>query len=106
MKSIWLVPILPFALSGHGLAEEAKPRHPSDPAASGSNVVYQSSFKAYTPFQDQQPESWRQVNDTIGKLRGHIDHIKPLDAPAGQAPAPPRGRASNPSSRPAINPLR
>lgn len=58
--------------------------------------TYQSVFADYKPLQDEALHDWRQVNDEMGRLRGHMghlganrsappsphDHGKPIDRPA------------------------
>jgi hypothetical protein len=67
------------------------------PPASAQTGSYQSVFAGYQPFQDEPVRDWRQANDDMGRLRGHMGHLEssvsPTDgtddqanATAGQAP--------------------
>lgn len=50
-----------------------------------SSNQYQSVFADYKPLQDEALHDWRQVNDEMGRLRGHMGHLE-SNQPATQSP--------------------
>lgn len=48
-------------------------------------VTYESAFKGYRPYVDPELARWREANDEMGRLNGHVGH---LPAPAGPGGAP------------------
>ena len=74
-------------LSLHAFAQEKPKKHPSDADAPPTAFTYQSAFERYRPPPEPQetPDKlWRAANDEMGKLGGHMGHIKdePPAAPA------------------------
>lgn len=78
-----------------------------DPVQSGARVPeikHESAFEKYAPYREQPLAAWREVNDEVARVGGHIgmfggaghaDHGQPGPAPAsaskeapGQSPAP------------------
>lgn len=49
-----------------------------------SSETYQSAFADYRPFQDETVQDWRESNDEMGRLRGHMGHLD-VPPPVGQA---------------------
>lgn len=62
-------------------ARGAEPADPADAAAVVPAAEYRSAFSGYEPFRESQPGAWRELNDTVGRLKGHAGHV--------QEPAPP-----------------
>ena len=66
--------------------EIQKKAHPADADAASTRFTYQSAFKSYRPASDP-PETpdriWRAANEDMGKLGGHMGHIKD-EPPAGK----------------------
>jgi hypothetical protein len=65
---------------------------PIDPKAATPVRPYESSFKDYRPYVDPEIARWRQSNEEMGSLGGHIGHI-PRDTgatvkPGAKPPAP------------------
>ena len=77
-----------------------------DPVQSGARVPeikHESAFEKYAPYREQPLAAWREVNDEVARVGGHIgmfggaghaDHGQPGPAPAsaskeapGQSPA-------------------
>ncbi len=44
---------------------------PRDPAAAVAPVKYESAFAGYAPYREEKLAPWRDVNDEVGKVRGH-----------------------------------
>jgi len=63
----------------------APPPH-NAPAVSAA-AKYRSTFTDYRPYQDPQPDSWRELNERARVLGGHRGQMRP-EAPAASAPAP------------------
>jgi hypothetical protein len=62
-----LWPIMSFAQPA------AKP-DPGDAAASVPMTRYDSAFRGYQAYQEQQPGAWREQNDEVGRVGGHAQH--------------------------------
>lgn len=64
--------------------------NPLDANAPASASTYESAFKNYQAAADEQvspDKAWRAANDEVGKLGGHMGHLKREAAEAG-APSP------------------
>ena len=59
---------------------------PADPKATVPARAYESSFKDYQPYADPEVVRWRQSNEEMGRLGGHMGHV-PRDAGATAKPA-------------------
>ncbi len=70
---------------------------PSDPAAASPGVAYRSAFQGYERWRDGPKAPWRDSNDTVARMGGHMGHVEetaPPQAPASGQPAagqPPAG---------------
>jgi hypothetical protein len=73
----------------HGIAAAASTPTPA--------LRYQSAFESYRAWRDEPMESWRDVNDRVGRVGGHAGVLK---AESGEAPAQP----SQPPGKPAHSP--
>jgi len=61
------------ALAPPALAQtHSTPPHPGDPAAKVPALKYESAFTGYSPFREEKLVPWREVNDEVGKVRGHV----------------------------------
>jgi hypothetical protein len=68
----YIVLVALVALAPSALAQQRAPQpHPADPAAKAPAVKYESAFAGYTPFREEKLAPWREVNDDVGKARGH-----------------------------------
>ena len=70
---------------------------PDDPAVKTPPPAPPSAFAGYRPFLDEPSPPWREVNDEVGRLGGHMGHMKgeaesatPQVAPGSAAPEPTR----------------
>ena len=43
--------------------------------ASTPTAGYRSVFDGYKPMPDETVQDWRQANDRMGRLRGHMGHL-------------------------------
>jgi hypothetical protein len=64
-------------------------------AAVAAPPVYRSAFEGYRPYVEEPLAPWREVNDTVGRVGGHVGVIRadesstpPAPATPGVAPAP------------------
>ena len=57
-------------------------------------TCYQSAFADYKPFKDETLYDWSQVNDEMGRLRGHMGHLE-----TGQAAGQPTHEHGKPAER-------
>ena len=74
------------------LAVPARP-DPTDPKASAPAPPYESAFKNYQPYVDPDIARWRDVNQEMGRLNGHLGHVRGSAQPRGASGAakPPAG---------------
>lgn len=47
---------------------------------------YRSIFDEYRPMRDETPQDWRQANDAMGQLRGHLGHTQEQAVAPAKAP--------------------
>lgn len=60
---------------------------PADPkAAAPSRPAYESAFKDYRPHTDPEVGRWRESNEEMGRLKGHVGHV-PGSVPPAASPA-------------------
>lgn len=68
---------------------------PADPkAAALSRPAYESAFKDYRPHTDPEVGRWRESNEEMGRLKGHVGHV-PGAVPPGAASAQKPGSAGH-----------
>jgi len=66
---------------------------PADPRVAVPLRSYESAFKDYRPYVDPEIARWREVNDEVARLNGHMGHLPQqagTGAKAGAKP-PPQG---------------
>jgi hypothetical protein len=89
------------ALAPQALAQQRSiPPNPADPAAKVPPVNYESAFAGYSPFREEKLAPWREVNDEVGKARGHAG-IFGGAGPAGHDAAAKAGQAKPATAKPA-----
>jgi hypothetical protein len=69
--------------------------NPADAAARVPQAAYDSAFAGYNPYREQDLAAWREVNDEVARIGGHVRmfggarHAGPGSAKPGPArPAP------------------
>jgi hypothetical protein len=81
---------LAMCFAGSAAAQTAARPDPADPKASAPARAYESAFKDYRRYNDPEPARWREANDEMGRLKGHVGHVPgsvpPRSAPAAQTP--------------------
>ena len=55
-------------------------------AAAAAPPTYRSAFEGYRPYVEEPPAPWREVNDTVGRVGGHVGVLR---ADESSAPTPP-----------------
>lgn len=78
--AIAMLVTLPVAVTAQ---EKLRAADPTDPAATAAPYRYESVFSRYQslPDTEEAPEEvWRAANEEMGKLGGHVGHVK---APTG-----------------------
>ena len=108
MKS--LIALIAIAgLAPAAMAQDLSKSHPADPSAKVPDLKYESAFSGYSPYREEKLVPWRDVNDEVGRIGGHVGMFggghgghagaKPGPAkpaagqPAGAKPAQPAGQA-------------
>lgn len=61
--------------------------------ASTPTAGYRSVFVDYKPMPDETVRDWRQANDAMGRLRGHMGHLN-TENPAPSKAQQPSGTAT------------
>jgi hypothetical protein len=64
---------------------------PAEPKAAKAAPRYESAFTGYRPYVDPEVARWREVNDEVGRLNGHLGHVPEqasgVAKPAAKPPA-------------------
>lgn len=53
-------------------AQQPASANPADPQAAVPAVRHESAFASYRPMRDEKPAPWREVNDEVGRVGGHL----------------------------------
>lgn len=95
--SRWLTAIAVVSLPLGALAQQKQlPLHPGDANAPASAFTYESAFKNYqsaTEPETTPDKAWRGANDEMGKLGGHVGHMK------GNSPSTARKQSAAPAQK-------
>ena len=82
---------LATCFAGSAAAQNPAQPDPADAKTSVPARPYESAFKDYRPYADAEVVRWREINEEMGRLGGHVGHLpKSPDAttkPAAKAPA-------------------
>jgi len=89
MKSYVL--LLGAALASQAVAQPQSARpDPTNPAVAVPVVKYESAFAGYRPHREQELSPWRELNEDVAKVGGHIGIFRGAGhAGDGSAPAKP-----------------
>lgn len=63
----------------------------------GAQPAYRSAFAGYRNFKDEPVGSWREANDAMGRLGGHMGHTGHPGMPASEPPDDNHGNAKSSS---------
>ncbi|MGE0874845.1 MAG: hypothetical protein AB7O31_09255 [Burkholderiales bacterium] len=74
------------ALCAGGAAAQDTPRAtPADATKPGGVPAYESAFRDYRPYVDPELVRWRETNDEMARLKGHVGHL-PASVRPGSTP--------------------
>ncbi len=78
--------------AGAVAAQQTARPDPADAKAAVPPLRYDSAFKDYRPHAEPEIARWREVNEEMGRLGGHVGHLpqaapqhKPAPKPAAQS---------------------
>ena len=78
--------LLAAFIAGSAAAQAPARPDPADPKAAVSSRPYESAFEDYRPYVDPEVARWRESNEEMGRLGGHIGHVPGSVPPRGVAP--------------------
>ncbi len=90
--------VLAAILAGSAAAQTAARPDAADPKAAAPAQPYESAFKGYKPYIDSDIARWREVNEDVGRLNGHVGHVPRQSGPAanpGAKPPAPTGHGAH-----------
>lgn len=58
------------------VAQQAERKHPADPSAAVPAPIHSSAFSNYQPLGTEKPGAWRELNDEVGRVGGHIGILR------------------------------
>lgn len=62
-------------VAGSAAAQATARPDPADPKAAVPARPYEPAFKDYRPYVDPEVARWRQSNEEMGRLGGHVGHV-------------------------------
>lgn len=68
-------------------AQQSVKTGPADPQATVPAPAYTSAFAGYRPFRDEPLAPWREVNDEVARVGGHLGMFGGAHAGHGAKPA-------------------
>jgi len=84
------------ALAATSAAAQAPARpDPADTKAAAPAATYESAFRDYKPYEDPEIARWRDINNEVGRLNGHIGHVRTQTKPAANPPSKPDAHGSH-----------
>ena len=81
---------LAACLAGSSAAQNPVRPDPADPKIAVPARPHESAFKDYRPYVDAEVARWRETNEEMGRLGGHVGHLPKPEAsskPAARVPA-------------------
>jgi hypothetical protein len=76
-------------IAGSATAQSPARTDPTDAAKRSPAAVYDSAFTGYRPHIDPELAPWREVNDEMARLGGHVGHVPGSAPPRAASPAKP-----------------
>lgn len=67
LTAVWLSP---------AAAQQTERKHPADPSAAVPAPVHSSAFSGYQPLGSEKPGAWRELNDEVGRIGGHLGIVR------------------------------
>jgi hypothetical protein len=83
---------LAACVAGSAVAQSTARPDPAESKAAAPAPAYDSAFKDYRPYVDPEIARWREVNQEVGRLKGHVGNV-------GHVPQQP-GAAAKPAAKP------
>jgi len=74
-----IVLLLSACAGGTAFAQSEGRNDPAKPEARVPAVTYRSAFEGYRPYRDQEVAPWREVNDEVARIGGHLGVLKEAD---------------------------
>ncbi len=60
---------------------------PADPKARVPSVEYRSAFEGYRRYAEPEVTGWREMNEEVGRVGGHLGIVREAAKPGAKAPA-------------------
>lgn len=89
---------LAACFAGSAAAQNPARLHPADPKAGTPLRPYESAFKGYRPYVAPEVARWRDTNEEMGRLGGHVGHVpreSGATAKLGAKPPAPVGQGAH-----------
>jgi hypothetical protein len=86
-----------IALAAGAAHAQSRPK-PDDPRAATPSPARASAFDGYRPYRDEPLNSWREVNDEVGRVGGHTGVVRAEREAA--LPQTPPSQPPQPKGRP------
>lgn len=86
-------------VAGSAAAQATARPDPADPNAAVPKRPYESVFKDYRPYVDSDVASWRQSNEEMGRLGGHVGHVPKAQGPTAKPAAKPPAQGGHGSHK-------
>lgn len=93
---IWLAALA----AGNAVAQSATRPDPADPAVRVPETAYRSAFEGYRVHDLSKQTPWREANEAVGRIGGHIGILREQAAQEKQAPAIGAGAAGKGAAQP------
>lgn len=74
-----IVLLLSACAGGTAFAQSEGRKDPAKPEARVPAVTYRSAFEDYRPYREQEVAPWREVNDEVARIGGHLGILKEAD---------------------------
>ena len=87
MKNVFFALVALAAHAPLAAAQSAAARHdPADPTAPGPAFQYESAFEGYRTYRETPLAPWREVNDEVARVGGHLGILRAGRDASGNAP--------------------
>jgi hypothetical protein len=86
-KAVLFVPAL--VVAGVVAAQNAEPPNAHDPKAKVPPVEHRSAFEGYQRYSEPEVSRWRERNDEVGRVGGHVGMHRQQGGASKPAPKPP-----------------
>jgi hypothetical protein len=80
MRQLMLA-LLAMSAGGAAFAQGEGTNDPRAPEARVPALTYQSAFQDYRPYREQELAPWREVNEEVARVGGHVGVMKSAGKP-------------------------